>query len=83
MPTVPGGGTVSYVSADGHTYLTDPAHREEGGTPAIIEAIRAGLVFHLKEAVGAANIEQLEKRLRRPRDRAPGRRIPTSGSWAT
>jgi selenocysteine lyase/cysteine desulfurase len=61
VPTMPGGGTVSYVSADGHTYLTDPAHREEGGTPAIIEAIRAGLVFHLKEAVGAGNIEQLEK----------------------
>ncbi|MBK7046600.1 MAG: aminotransferase class V-fold PLP-dependent enzyme [bacterium] len=61
VPTVPGGGTVSYVSPAGHTYLTDPAHREEGGTPAIIEAIRAGLVFHLKDAVGAANIEQLEK----------------------
>ncbi len=61
VPTVPGGGTVSYVSPDGHTYLTDHAHREEGGTPAIIEAIRAGLVFHLKEAVGAANIEELER----------------------
>jgi selenocysteine lyase/cysteine desulfurase len=61
VPTVPGGGTVSYVGPVGHTYLTDPAHREEGGTPAIIEAIRAGLVFHLKQAVGAANIEQLEK----------------------
>ncbi len=27
-------------------------HREEGGTPAIVESIRAGLVFQLKEAVG-------------------------------
>lgn len=61
VPTMPGGGTVSYVSPDGHTYLADHAHREEGGTPAIIEAIRAGLVFHLKEAVGAANIEELER----------------------
>lgn len=61
VPTMPGGGTVSYVSPDGHTYLADPAHREEGGTPAIIEAIRAGLVFHLKEAVGADNIEELER----------------------
>ena len=60
VPTVPGGGTVSYVSPDEHTYLTDPAHREEGGTPAIIEAIRAGLVFHLKNAVGEKNIERLE-----------------------
>lgn len=60
VPSVPGGGTVSYVSSEAHTYLTDSAHREEGGTPAIIEAIRAGLVFHLKEAVGAGNIEKLE-----------------------
>ena len=60
VPSVPGGGTVSYVSTREHTYLTDLAHREEGGTPAIIESIRAGLVFHLKRAVGEKNIEQLE-----------------------
>ena len=30
----------------------DPEHREEGGTPGIVESIRAGLVFQLKEAVG-------------------------------
>ncbi len=60
VPTVPGGGTVSYVSASGHEYLTDPVHREEGGTPAIIEAIRAGLVFQLKQAIGAQTIEARE-----------------------
>ena len=32
-----------------HVYLADPEHREEGGTPAIVESIRAGLVFQLKE----------------------------------
>jgi selenocysteine lyase/cysteine desulfurase len=62
VPTVPGGGTVSYVSPEEHTYLADHAHREEGGTPAIIEAIRAGLVFHLKMSVGEEVIEQLEDR---------------------
>ncbi len=61
VPTVPGGGTVSYVSFDDHTYLSDPAHREEGGTPAIIESIRAGLVFHLKSAVGEDLIEEREE----------------------
>ena len=61
VPTVPGGGTVSYVSAIDHSYVTDPAHREEGGTPAIIESIRAGLVFHLKRAVGEDMIEELEE----------------------
>ena len=61
VPSVPGGGTVSYVSPVGHDYLLDPAHREEGGTPAIIEAIRAGLVLGLKRSVGEENIEQKEK----------------------
>ena len=44
-------------------YLADPAHREEGGTPAIIESIRAGLVFQLKEAVGVETIRAQEERL--------------------
>ena len=66
------------MSPDEHTYLADLAHREEGGTPAIIEAIRAGLVFHLKQAVGEENIEQLEHELRRSGPSTPGRRIPTS-----
>ncbi len=60
VPSVPGGGTVAYVSSARHTYLADPEHREEGGTPAIVEAIRAGLVFHLKQTVGAEEIERRE-----------------------
>lgn len=52
VPDAPGGGTVAYVNAVEHSYLTDVVHREEGGTPAIVEAVRAGLVFQLKEAVG-------------------------------
>jgi selenocysteine lyase/cysteine desulfurase len=51
VPDVPGGGTVAYVNPSEHRYLDDPAQREEGGTPAIVEAIRAGLVFQLKQAV--------------------------------
>jgi len=61
VPTVPGGGTVTYVSAEGHSYVSDPEVREEGGTPAIIESIRAGLVFKLKSAVGESAIEALEQ----------------------
>ncbi|HEU4916808.1 MAG TPA: aminotransferase class V-fold PLP-dependent enzyme [Acidimicrobiia bacterium] len=60
VPVVPGGGTVSYVSPDHHLYVTDPEHREEGGTPAIIESIRAGLAFRLKDAVGVETIRHLE-----------------------
>jgi hypothetical protein len=65
VPTVPGGGTVDYVNASEHHYIRDPAHREEGGTPAIIESIRAGLVFGLKSAVGTDVIREREDRFLR------------------
>ena len=65
VPVVPGGGTVAYVNPLEHRYLTDPEHREEGGTPAIIESIRAGLVFDLKRAVGTEVIHANEERLLR------------------
>ena len=61
VPTVPGGGTVDYVNPTEHHYISDPAHREEGGTPAIVEAIRAGLVFQLKQAVGVDVIRAREE----------------------
>ncbi len=60
VPSVPGGGTVSYVTADSHAYLDDAEHREEGGTPEIVGAIRAGLAFKLKEEVGADAIREKE-----------------------
>jgi selenocysteine lyase/cysteine desulfurase len=61
VPSVPGGGTVTYVNEDHHRYVADPEHREEGGTPAIVESIRAGLIFALKEAVGSEEIRQREE----------------------
>jgi len=61
VPTVPGGGTVDYVNPFDHHYISDPAHREEGGTPAIVESIRAGLVFQLKQAVGTDVIRAQEE----------------------
>ncbi|MFC4950665.1 aminotransferase class V-fold PLP-dependent enzyme [Pseudonocardia sp. GCM10023141] len=65
VPVVPGGGTVTYVNPLEHRYLDDPEHREEGGTPAIVESIRAGLVFQLKSAVGVETIRASEDRLLR------------------
>jgi len=61
VPAVPGGGTVSFVRLDSHEYVPDIERREEGGTPAIVGSIRAGLVFQLKEAVGADRIKSLEE----------------------
>lgn len=60
VPAAPGGGTVSYVNRHEHRYHPDPVHREEGGTPEILGAIRAGLVFQLKEAVGSQTIRERE-----------------------
>jgi len=60
VPDVPGGGTVAYVNPLEHRYLEDPVHREEGGTPAIVDSIRAGLVFQLKQAVGIDVIREHE-----------------------
>ncbi|MEV0738447.1 aminotransferase class V-fold PLP-dependent enzyme [Streptomyces sp. NPDC050549] len=62
VPTAPGGGTVAFVDPIGHRYLDDPVAREEGGTPAIVESIRAGLVFALKQAVGTDTIQAAEER---------------------
>ncbi|MCV6625403.1 MAG: aminotransferase class V-fold PLP-dependent enzyme, partial [Cellvibrionaceae bacterium] len=61
VPSVPGGGTVSFVSPEGHRYLNDIERREEGGTPAIVESIRAGLAFALQQKVGTERIEALEQ----------------------
>ena len=60
VPDVVGGGTVTYVNPSEHVYLDDPVAREEGGTPAIVESIRAGLVFQLKQAVGVDVIRARE-----------------------
>jgi selenocysteine lyase/cysteine desulfurase len=61
VPETVGGGTVAYVNPQDHVYLSDIEHREEAGTPAIVESIRAGLVFHLKESVGVEVIRAHEE----------------------
>jgi selenocysteine lyase/cysteine desulfurase len=62
IPVVVGGGTVTYVNSEHQDYSVDIEHREEGGTPAIVESIRAGLVFQLKAAVGVDEIRRREER---------------------
>jgi hypothetical protein len=61
VPAVVGGGTVAYVNSNVHVYMADKEHREEGGTPAIVESIRCGLVFQLKEQVGVEAIREREE----------------------
>jgi selenocysteine lyase/cysteine desulfurase/tRNA(Ile)-lysidine synthase TilS/MesJ len=59
-PSTPGGGSVFYVSRDDHRYLKETEWREEAGTPAIVESIRCGLVFQLKQSVGTDYIHSCE-----------------------
>ena len=65
VPSVPGGGTVAYVNTEAHRYLEDVVHREEGGTPPILESVRAGLAFQLKDAIGGDLILEREQAFRR------------------
>lgn len=60
-PTCPGGGTVLYVSPDTVDYETIPEVAEDAGTPGVLQAIRCGLAFLTKEAVGCETIERLEQ----------------------
>lgn len=51
-PTLPGGGTVRFVSPTAHDYSGNLEAREEGGTPNVIGDIRAAMCFLVKAAVG-------------------------------
>ena len=51
-PTLPGGGTVAFVSPETQLYSADVVAREEAGTPNVVGDIRAGLVMLVKEALG-------------------------------
>ncbi len=53
-PTLPGGGTVRFVSPWGHDYSASVIAREEAGTPDVVGNIRAALCFLVKDALGAA-----------------------------
>jgi selenocysteine lyase/cysteine desulfurase len=59
--TVSGGGTVFYVTDGQHRYLENAEEREEGGTPAIVAAIRCGLVFRVQQMVGPRHVERIEQ----------------------
>ena len=63
VPVEPGGGTVLYTSPWDHRYLGDVRVREAGGTPPIVQIVRAGLVFQLKRLVGDELLLAAEREL--------------------
>src|SRR5579862_415472 len=64
VPDQPGGGTVFYTNPwKNREYLEDIEEREDGGTPAILQAIKAGQCIRLKEEMGIENILKREEAL--------------------
>lgn len=59
-PTIPGGGTVLYVTLIDYCYGTSHTEREENGTPNILGDIRLELAFQVKERIGTEAIMNLE-----------------------
>ncbi len=64
VPDNPGGGTVKWTNPWGeHSYLADIEAREDGGTPAFLQTIKAALCIKLKEKMGIKNMLNREKEL--------------------
>jgi selenocysteine lyase/cysteine desulfurase len=80
-PSLPGGGTVRFVSPWGHVYSERVEVREEGGTPNVIGDIRAALVFMVKDALGQDYLDARHADLCRRAFAAwgPGSRIEIMG----
>ncbi|MEQ8626143.1 aminotransferase class V-fold PLP-dependent enzyme [Ekhidna sp.] len=63
-PDVSGGGTVDWTNPwGGRKYVADIEAREDGGTPAILQTIRAAKAIKLKEQMGSELMLQREKEL--------------------
>lgn len=64
VPDQPGGGTVLWTNPWGeHHYFEDIETREDGGTPAFLQTIRAALAIQLKEQMNTKLIKAREAEL--------------------
>ena len=64
-PSVSAGGTVDYVGPDGQDFIADIEEREKAGTPGVLQVLKAGLAFQIKDAIGVEAIEAREGELLR------------------
>lgn len=64
LPTFAGGGTVSYVSRISQSFTHDKEQLEQGGTPGIIQLIRAHLAYRIRNQLGFENIKNKELELK-------------------
>jgi selenocysteine lyase/cysteine desulfurase len=64
VPDIAGGGTVDWTNPWGeHRFVKDVEAREDGGTPAFLQTIRAALALRLKEQMGIDRIQAREHEL--------------------
>jgi len=62
-PTVSAGGTVDYVGMSGQDFIGRIEEREKAGTPGVLQTLKAGLVFQIKDRVGVDFINKREHEL--------------------
>ncbi|WP_198304352.1 aminotransferase class V-fold PLP-dependent enzyme [Arcobacter vandammei] len=62
-PSFAGGGTVRYVNKTSQIYEKDIEIREDAGTPAITQFVRAALAYSLRNEIGFDFIEEKKKEL--------------------
>jgi selenocysteine lyase/cysteine desulfurase len=64
VPDNPGGGTVDWTNPWGqHKFRNNIEAREDGGTPAFLQTIKAALCIQLKEQMGIDNMKKRENEL--------------------
>jgi selenocysteine lyase/cysteine desulfurase len=62
-PTVSAGGTVDYVGMQSQDFIGRIEEREKAGTPGVLQTLKAGLVFQIKDRVGVDFINAREHEL--------------------
>ena len=62
-PSVSAGGTVDYVGLEGQDFISSIEEREKPGTPGVLQTLKAGLVFQIKDRVGVKFISEREYEL--------------------
>jgi selenocysteine lyase/cysteine desulfurase len=66
VPDQPGGGTTLYTNPwKEREYITGIEEREDGGTPPILQGIKAGMCIRLKEEMGMKRMLEREKEMLR------------------
>ena len=64
-PSVSAGGTVDYVGMTDQDFIGRIEEREKAGTPGVLQTLKAGLVFQVKDAVGVDVIHKREQEFTR------------------